>query len=230
MLTYFSLKSGNIAFNLNFNKDSIYHILAGGMPNFSRQSITSISMILLNIAAAKYSDSLIAALTVSSKISALSFMIMIGWSQSFQPICAMNYGAKQYIRVRKAFWLTVIIGSIFLFLSSIILYIFAKDLIKTMTSDSEVILSAVKLLHMQCLTLPILGFFAVSCMLLQNTGNYLMSSLLSVSRQGLFFIPLLYILSKLFGQFGIYLLQPFADILSFALAVFMVNRIKKFFC
>ncbi|MDU6631404.1 MAG: MATE family efflux transporter, partial [Lachnoanaerobaculum sp.] len=51
-----------------------------------------------------------------------------------------------------------------------------------------------------------------------------------VSRQGLFFIPLLYILSKLFGQFGIYLLQPFADILSFALAVFMVNRIKKFFC
>nr|WP_315050905.1 MATE family efflux transporter [uncultured Lachnoanaerobaculum sp.] len=230
VLTYFSLKSGNIAFNLNFNKDSIYHILAGGMPNFSRQSITSISMILLNIAAAKYSDSLVAALTVSSKISALSFMIMIGWSQSFQPICAMNYGAKQYIRVRKAFWLTVIIGSIFLFLSSIILYIFAKDLIKTMTSDSEVILSAVKLLHMQCLTLPILGFFAVSCMLLQNTGNYLMSSLLSVSRQGLFFIPLLYILSKLFGQFGIYLLQPFADILSFALAVFMVNRIKKFFC
>ena len=90
LLTYFSFKSGNIAFNLNFNKERIYHILAGGMPNFSRQSITSIALILLNITAAKYGDSLLAALTVSSRISAIAYMIMIGWSQGFQPICASN--------------------------------------------------------------------------------------------------------------------------------------------
>ena len=229
VLTYFSFKSGNISFNLSFNKERIYHILAGGMPNFLRQSITSIALILLNITAAKYGDSLLAALTVSSRISALAYMIMIGWSQGFQPICAMNYGAKKYTRVQDAFKLTSIIGSIFLIFSAIFLYIFSNELVRTMTADSEVVSISVLILHMQCITLPFVGFFAVSSMLLQNTGKYLMASILSVSRQGIFFIPLLYILSGLFSQYGIYLLQPIADILSFALAVFMVKSVWKSF-
>ena len=229
VLTYFSFKLGNISLHLNFNKERIYHILAGGMPNFSRQSITSIALILLNITAAKYGDSLLAALTVSSRISAIAYMIMIGWSQSFQPICAMNYGAKKYTRVKDAFKITAIIGSIFLIFSSILLYIFSSELVKTMTSDIEVISISVQILRLQCITLPLVGFFAVSSMLLQNTGKYLMASLLSVSRQGIFFIPLLYILSALFSQYGIYLLQPIADVLSFALAVFMVRSIQKSF-
>ena len=229
VLTYFSFKSGNISFNLNFNKERIYHILAGGMPNFLRQSITSIALILLNITAAKYGDSLLAALTVSSRISAIAYMIMIGWSQGFQPICAMNYGAKKYTRVKDAFKLTSIIGSIFLIFSAIFLYIFSNELVRTMTADSEVVSISVLILHMQCITLPFVGFFAVSSMLLQNIGKYLMASILSVSRQGIFFIPLLYILSGLFSQYGIYLLQPFSDILSFALAVFMVKSVWKSF-
>ena len=229
VLTYFSFKSGNISLNLNFNKERIYHILAGGMPNFLRQSITSIALILLNITAAKYGDSLLAALTVSSRISALAYMIMIGWSQGFQPICAMNYGAMKYTRVQEAFKLTAIIGSIFLVFSAILLYVFSNELVKTMTADREVISISVQILHMQCITLPFVGFFAVSSMLLQNIGKYLMASILSVSRQGIFFIPLLYILSGLFSQYGIYLLQPVADILSFALAVFMVKSVWKSF-
>ena len=229
VLTYFSFKSGNISFNLSFNKERIYHILAGGMPNFLRQSITSIALILLNITAAKYGDSLLAALTVSSRISAIAYMIMIGWSQGFQPICAMNYGAKKYTRVKDAFKLTSIIGSIFLIFSAIFLYIFSNELVRTMTADSEVVSISVLILHMQCITLPFVGFFAVSSMLLQNIGKYLMASILSVSRQGIFFIPLLYILSSLFSQYGIYLLQPIADILSFALAVFMVKSVWKSF-
>ena len=229
VLTYFSFKSGNISFNLNFNTERIYHILAGGMPNFSRQSITSIALILLNITAAKYGDSLLAALTVSSRISAIAYMIMIGWSQGFQPICAMNYGGKKYSRVQEAFKLTAIIGSIFLIFSAIFLYVFSNELVKTMTADSEVISISVQILHMQCITLPFVGFFAVSSMLLQNIGKYLMASILSISRQGIFFIPLLYILSGLLSQYGIYLLQPLSDVLSFALAVFMVRSVWKSF-
>ena len=229
VLTYFSFKSGNISLHLNFNKERIYHILAGGMPNFLRQSITSIALILLNITAAKYGDSLLAALTVSSRISAIAYMIMIGWSQGFQPICAMNYGAKKYTRVKDAFKLTATIGSIFLIFSAVLLYIFSYKLVKTMTSDIEVISISVQILRMQCITMPFVGFFAVSSMLLQNIGKYLMASILSVSRQGIFFIPLLYILSCLFSQYGIYLLQPIADVLSFALAVFMVRNIWKSF-
>ena len=229
VLTNLSGKNGNIAVNLKkvrINKDRVYHILAGGMPNFSRQSITSIALILLNVVAAKYGDGVIAALTISSRIAALAYMIMIGWGQGFQPICAMNYGAKQYDRVKKAFKFVVVGGTLFLIMAAILLYVFSELLIKTMSNDNEVILVGSEILRMQCITLPLLGYFAISSMLMQNIGQYFWASIISISRQGIFYIPLLYILSNIFGEFGIYLLQPVADVLSFGLAVIVVRKIK----
>ena len=229
VLTNLSEKNGNIAVDLKktrINKDRVYHILAGGMPNFSRQSITSIALILLNVVAAKYGDGVIAALTISSRILALAYMIMIGWGQGFQPICAMNYGAKQYDRVKKAFKFAVIGGTLFLIIAAILLYIFSEPLIKTMSNDNEVILVGAEILRMQCITMPLLGYFAISSMLMQNIGQYFWASIISISRQGIFYIPLLYILSNILGQFGIYLLQPVADVLSFGLAVIVVRKIK----
>ena len=229
VLTNLSGKNGNIAVNLKkvrINKDRVYHILAGGMPNFSRQSITSIALILLNVVAAKYGDGVIAALTISSRIAALAYMIMIGWGQGFQPICAMNYGAKQYDRVKKAFKFVVVGGTLFLIMAAILLYVFSELLIKTMSNDNEVILVGSEILRMQCITLPLLGYFAISSMLMQNIGQYFGASIISISRQGIFYIPLLYILSNIFGEFGIYLLQPVADVLSFGLAVIVVRKIK----
>ena len=229
VLTNLSRKNGNIAVNLKkvrINKDRVYHILAGGMPNFSRQSITSIALILLNVVAAKYGDGVIAALTISSRIAAFAYMIMIGWGQGFQPICAMNYGAKQYDRVKKAFKFAVVGGTLFLIMAAILLYVFSELFIKTMSNDNEVILVGSEILRMQCITLPLLGYFAISSMLMQNIGQYFWASIISISRQGIFYIPLLYILSNIFGEFGIYLLQPVADVLSFGLAVIVVRKIK----
>ncbi len=229
VLTELSGKNGNIAVNLKkirLSKERVYHILAGGMPNFSRQSITSIALIMLNAAAAKYGDSVIAALTISSRILALAYMIMIGWGQGFQPVCAMNYGAKRYDRVKKAFKLAVIGGTVFLTVSAILLYVFSEPLIKTMSNDEEVIYIGSEIMRMQCITMPLLGYFAISSMLMQNIGQYFWASIISISRQGLFYIPLLYILSNIFGQFGICLLQPAADILSFLLAVIVVRKVK----
>lgn len=228
LLTRLSRKNGNIGVDLKkvrINKERVYHILAGGMPNFLRQSITSIALILLNISAARYGDGLLAALTISSRILALAYLIMIGWGQGFQPICAMNYGASQYDRVKKAFKLAVLGATAFLILSAFGLHIFAKELIMTMTKDSQVIAYTRKLLNLQCLTLPLLGYFALSSMLMQNIGQYFWSSIISISRQGIFYIPLLYILTGAFGQVGIYLLQPMADIMSFILAIFVVWKI-----
>lgn len=228
LLTRLSRKNGNIGVDLKkvrINKERVYHILAGGMPNFLRQSITSIALILLNISAARYGDGLLAALTISSRILALAYLIMIGWGQGFQPICAMNYGASQYDRVKTAFKLAVLGATTFLILSAFGLHIFAKELIMTMTKDSQVIAYTRKLLNLQCLTLPLLGYFALSSMLMQNIGQYFWSSIISISRQGIFYIPLLYILTGAFGQVGIYLLQPMADLMSFILAIFVVWKI-----
>ena len=153
-------------------------------------------------------------------------MIMVGLGQGFQPICAMNYGAKKYDRVKTAFFLTVVIGSIFLIFSSILLYFFAEDFVSIMSKDTKVIFIGVKILKIQCLSIPFLAYFAVSSMLMQNVGKYFLSLIISISRQGIFYIPLLYILTNLYGEFGIYLLQPVCDILSFILAVVIIYRVK----
>ncbi len=231
VLTVLASKNGNIPARLNrarFSKARVYHILAGGAPNFSRQGITSIALVLLNIVAAQYGEALIAALTVSSRIIALALMIMVGWGQGFQPICAMNYGAKQYARVKQGFKLTTTIGTAFLVIASLILFILAKPLVGYLSNNADVVAIGVILLRMQCLTLPLFGFLATSSMFMQNVSQYFTALIIATSRQGTLYIPLLLILPNLFGEFGIYLLQPIADVLSFVLvAIIIYNYFKK---
>ena len=221
VLTLLAKRHESISFNLKkvqCSKARVYHILAGGLPNFSRQAITGAALVLLNVTAAQYGESMIAALTISSKIVAVAFMIMIGWGQGFQPICAMNYGAQQYERVKKAFITTVAVGTVFLSVASIILYIFAEHWMQLMSTDEEVVSTGVSILRMQCFSLPLLGVFAVSSMFMQNIGNYFSALLISISRQGFFYVPLLYLLPAVYGKTGIYLLQPVSDFLSFLFA------------
>lgn len=183
---------GNISVKLNrakFTRSNVYHILVGGLPNFSRQGITSVAAVLLNMVAARYGEETIAALTVSTRIASLAYMIMIGWGQGFQPICAMNYGAKQYERVKTALKITIVDGTI---------------------------------LRIQCLTLPLMCFYAASSMFMQNIGRYFTALWISICRQGICYIPLLLMLPSVIGKSGIYWVQPIADFISFLFSVIVM--------
>lgn len=206
-----------------FSKTRVYHILAGGAPNFSRQGITGVASVLLNMVAAAYGEGMIAALTVSSKIVATAFMIMIGWGQGFQPICAMNYGAKNYDRVKKARKLTISVGTVFLLCVAVLLAVFAVPASALLSKDEEVIRMSAEILRIQCISVPFLGYYTVSSMYMQNIGHYGSALLISIARQGFFYIPLLFLLPALAGQMGLFLVQPVADILSFAFSIIVVH-------
>ncbi len=230
VLTILSRKNHNIPARLNrakINKERLYHILVGGAPNFARQAITSLSLVLLNIVAARYGESLLAALAISSRIIAFATMIMVGWAQGFQPICAMNYGAKKYDRVKKAYRLTVSIGVVFLSISAILLFIVSETLVAYLSKNQIVIDMGAKLLRIQTLTLPLFAFLATSSMLMQNVGNYFSALIISTSRQGTIYLPLLLLLPMIFGEFGIYLLQPTADALSVIPTFYIVYKFLK---
>lgn len=227
VLTCLSMRKGNINVNiLNFklSKDRLYHILMGGSPNFARQVITSISLVLLNIVCAKYSEDLIAAMTISFKIIGIAYLIVIGWGQGFQPICAMNYGVGNHLRVRKAFIYSLLIGTLFLIISTILIFRYAPFLIKLMIKDRSIIHIGIKILRIQCITLPLLALYAISSMFMQNVGEYMKSLIISISRQGYIFIPLLFLMSFFFGEFGVYWVQPVSDIISFLIATLIVLK------
>lgn len=205
-----------------FTKERLYNILVGGAPNFSRQSITSIASIILNSIASGYGEALVAAFTVATRIISLGNMLMIGFGQGFQPICAMNYGAGKFDRVKKALNITVIIGSVFLLISTILIAVYAVPLSALLSSNEDVIMLSAKIVRFQCLSLPVMAVFALSSMFLQNVGRYFPALFISVSRQGFVFLPLLFILNTACGEFGLYILQPVADIISTAFSVVLV--------
>ena len=205
-----------------FTKERLYNILVGGAPNFSRQSITSIASIILNSIASGYGEVLVAAFTVATRIISLGNMLMIGFGQGFQPICAMNYGAGQFDRVKKALSITVIIGSVFLLISTILIAVYAVPLSALLSSNEDVIMLSAKIVRFQCLSLPVMAVFALSSMFLQNVGRYFPALFISVSRQGFVFLPLLFILNAAYGELGLYILQPVADIISTAFSVVLV--------
>lgn len=221
-LTYLSFHHGNIPVSLRkfcIKEKRLYHILAGGAPNFSRQGITSIASLLLNQMAAGYGDSVIAGITISGRVAALAYLLMIGFGQGFQPICAMNYGAGKYDRVKEAFRLTVIMGTVFLVIASVVLAVFAPSLSGLFSTNSEVIEISAAIIRYQCISLPFLSFYAVSSMLMQNIGQYFKALWISVARQGIFFIPVIWILPDIMGTTGIYVSQTVADLMAFVFAV-----------
>ncbi|MCM1335162.1 MAG: MATE family efflux transporter [Bacteroides sp.] len=221
VLTFLSYRHGNIPVKWNkcdFSGGRFYHILAGGAPNFARQGITSVASVLLNIAAADLGEAAIAAFTVSSRVASLGYMVMIGFGQGFQPICAMNYGAKKYDRVKKAFRLTVGIGTALMVIFAAVFAVFADPLVRVLSPDPEVVRAGAAILRYQCISFPFLAFYAVSSMYMQNRGRYMTALVISVARQGFFYIPLLFALSAFFGDFGLYIVQPVSDVLSFLLA------------
>ena len=220
-------KNGNIAVSLTkarFTRENVYHILVGGLPNFARQGITSLSLVLLNMVAAGFGEEVIAALTVSSRVAAVAYMLVIGWGQGFQPICAMNYGAGQYERVRKAFKYNVRVGTVFMSVSAVVLYVFAREFTEVLSRNKDVINIAVDILRIQCLTLPFMAYFATGSMYMQNIGRYYTALIISISRQGIFYIPALFLLTLSLGQKGLYLVQPVADGLAFLLTAAVVRK------
>ncbi len=233
LLTFLSFKNGNIHVSFTkakLSRNNLYHILIGGAPNFSRQAVTSVAAILLNIAASSYGEETIAALTVSGRIAALAYMVVIGWGQGFQPGCAMNDGADEYDRVKKALKISGITGTIFLIFAAVLLAVFAMPVCSLLTKNAEVITPSVTILRLQCISLPLMGIYALSSMFTQNIGRYYSALIISIARQGLFYIPLLYIIPPLFnvpGQssvLGLYCVQPVADILATALGVFIMHK------
>ncbi|MDD2980759.1 MAG: MATE family efflux transporter [Hespellia sp.] len=225
-----SYRHGNIPAGLRgfqFTAERIYHILAGGAPNFSRQGITGVASVLLNQAAAPYGETLLAGLTVSTRVAALGYMLMIGFGQGFQPICAMNYGARQYERVKKALWLTGGIGTGFLMIATVLISVYAVPLAGLLSQNPDVVEIAARLVRYQCISFPFLGIYALSSMFLQNIGRYFSALFVSIARQGTFYIPLLFILPALLGEKGIYILQPMADLLSVIVSVGIVAVLWK---
>lgn len=195
-------------------------VLKTGLPSLSRQGLSGIATMLLNRSAAVYGDSAVAAMGIVGKIFMIIFAVMIGIGQGFQPVAGFNYGAKLYDRVRKAILFVLVLGMCVMIAMGIPTFIWADWLMARFTkADAEVIKIGRYALRLQCAALPLIPVNTVCNMTFQMTGKSWRATLLACSRQGIFFIPLIIVLPRMFGLWGVQAAQPVADALAAVLAV-----------
>ena len=204
-------------------------IFYGGSPSMMRQGLACIATMSLNLAAGAYGDSAIAAMSIVGRIAMLSFAVVIGLGQGFQPVCGFCYGAGLYDRLKEAYRFTVIIGTSFLIVICIIGWIISGSLIGVFRDDPKVIAIGVVALRWQLCTVPLNAFILASNMMAQTCRKPLRANVLAAARQGLFFIPLIFILPAHLGLLGVELCQAVSDVLSFMLSVpIVVYTFKEF--
>lgn len=227
LLFLMSRKGGNIRIEIrNFKPTwALYkEIFRGGVPSLCRQGLASIAQICLNHSAGTfggvYSDAAIAAMSIVGRISMFANSALIGFGQGFQPVCGMNYGAKQFGRVRQAFAFCVKYAAVFLVIVSAAGIIFAEPLVTCFRrEDAEVIRIGTLALRLQCIVFPLNAWIVMSNMMLQSIGKAARASFVAAARQGIFFIPLIWILPQIFGLLGVQMCQTWSDILTFGVSV-----------
>ena len=194
-------------------------IIKGGLPSLARQGLASVATICLTQAARSYGDAAIAAMSVVQRIMMFGASAMIGFGQGFQPVCGFNYGARLYHRVKEGFWFCVKTSTVFLFAVGTLGFIFAPQLVALFRDDPQVIAYGATALRFQCVTFCFQGWVVMSNMMLQTIGRTAPATFLAMARQGVFFIPLVWILSAAFGMLGIQMTQTVSDCLTLICAI-----------
>jgi len=204
---------------ISFEGRFVKEIIAGGTPSISRQGLASVSTIALNSVAGNYGDAAIAAMSIVTRISMFIFSVIIGLGQGFQPMCGFCYGAKLYDRVKEGFWFSTKIGTLFLLFWSVVLIIFSGEVVSLFRDDPEVIAIGIPALRYQMIIFPACSFMMMANMMMQTCRKTIRANILAASRQGLFFIPLIFVLPYFYGLFGVEICQAVSDIISLIVTI-----------
>lgn len=201
-----------------------------GSPTTLRQGFASLAMALLNTQAAPFGDAAVAAISIATKIYLAMRGVVLGIGQAFQPVAGYNHGAKLYDRVRQAFWVTTRAGTLICIAAAVVLTVWARPVISAFQTGSEEVVSiGIDTLYLFCAALPFLAFSTYVNQMFQILGRSKSAAFLASCRQGIMFLPLIFVLPRYFGLRGVEAVQPLADILTFGVSVpFLVHFFRRY--
>ena len=211
------------------NPKIYFQIVKNGLPSFSRQGLASIASIMLNKQAMIYGDAAVAAMAIVTKIFQMMFSVLIGFGQGYQPVVGFNYGAGIMERVKKAMKFTLKVGTIGMATAAVVLFVTAPHLLKLFISDDPAVMEiGTMALRAQAISMPLLPVGVVANMTFQSIGKAWRATMMSAMRQGIFFLPLIFILPAFWGLYGVVSTQAVSDLLTaFACAPFLVRFYKN---
>lgn len=226
---YIAKKKGVLRFsvrNIAPSKTIYAEVLKIGIPVLLFQLLASTAMGSINTAAKPYGDFAVAAMGAVTRIMTVVTYVVFGFLKGFQPFAGYNYGAKKYKRLKKSIRLCMIWSTVFCIVAAIVLFIFADPIVSLFGTDVEMAGIAAKALRLNAVLFITFGFQMVYASLYLAIGKSLVGSVLSLSRQGIFFFPLVLVLPHVMGLTGVVWVQPMADLLTTILTIVFAVRIN----
>ena len=222
LFSFFLRKKSIVLLDLRYcsKKISVYgQILSTGFPTICRQGLGSLSTALLNNKAKLYGSAAVAAISVVGKLYNLVRNMIIGVGQGFQTIAGYNYGAGNKTRAKQAFYTACVIGTVVCLVFTGTLALFSHQIISWFRDDPDVIEIGSHALLFYCATIPFMAYSTFVNQLYQCLGFRVRATLLASCRQGIFFIPLVFLLPKFLELTGVSMIQPGADFLTFLISI-----------
>lgn len=205
-------------------------IFKSGMPSFFRQGMASVSAMALNFNAGVYGDAAVAAMAIVTKVFNFLLSAVIGFGQGMQPVVGYNYGAKELGRVRQAVSFSLKFCTVILTVAAAVGAVFAPQIVQFFRNDPAVVAVGTQAFRFQCISLPLAAVLVFANMLFQSLGKSWRASLLALCRQGMFFIPLVYLLPMHFGLLGLEVTQMCSDLIAFLVsAAFLLHYFRREF-
>ncbi len=222
----FHFERGIIRLDKRVAKDS----LVIGMGPFLMNAAACLVTLFINQQLRKYSGDLgIGAYGICNRFIFMFIMICMGLNQGMQPIAGYNYGARQYSRVREVFWQTAKLATLMTTICFIIGVFIPKAAAGIFTHDEELLALSSRAMRMTTIMFPIVGFQMITTNFFQSLGMVKKSIILSLSRQILFLLPMLYLLPLWIEADGVWLSFPISDTLATLLSFIMLRRLFKKF-
>lgn len=230
-IIYILKKESYFSFSIrNFHptKEIFFEIFKIGIPTLTFQFLTSLSIALININAANYGDTVIAAMGVVTRIISMCTLVVFGFLKGFQPIAGFSYGAKNFDRLNKSIKISILWSTTFCIVTGLIIIIFSKQIVSQFANGNNLMISlGQKSIIANALSFFLFGFYTVYSSLFLALGKGSKGFILGACRQGICFVPVILILPTLLGINGILYVQPIADILSVFVTVFMAMNLHK---
>jgi putative MATE family efflux protein len=233
ILYFFISKKSDLNLKLNdlaLEKQIVKEIGSLGFVTLARQAVVSITVLLVNnILFSLAGESLIAVYAIISRMLIFALFPILGITQGFVPIAGFNYGANHKERVvsviRKALLYATVLAT-FVF---ILILVFADQIAAVFTKDPLVIQTTSEVLMWVFLSTPIVGVQLIGSAYFQAIGKAIPALLLTLTRQGFFFIPLILILPSYYGTFGVWISFPIAELTSTIVTAYFLRReVKKY--
>jgi multidrug efflux pump len=221
-LAYFLRKKSSLSIRLGDFKAGeriASGVMAIGIPASLNNILMSCANIVLNQVLISYGDTPVAAMGVAMKANMLLVLLQIGLCSGIQPLIGYNYGARNKKRLMQVFRFTGICAVVMGTLLTILMVAARQSIIRAFIDDSQVVAYGIQMVIALQISGPVLGILFLCINTIQGMGKAVPSLVLTICRQGLVFIPAVYILNGIFGLDGVIYAQPAADFISIVLSL-----------